>query len=1338
MKHLSTIQILLLCLLLPINYELFAKSDPLEFRSGNLVITLEDHLHHPYYWWPTTLLNYTVRFDKEPLSKQFTLKENNKGESIPFQISNIEKLADGKYISTLSFTSDLPSGEKKSFSFQNNSAGKKFPDVKVTEAKEYITVQTDKFSVRLPVSRGSSVECPGPVLGLTDMQGKWIGTSRLETSGKKVKSITTRPLSVGSLFAEYQVKYDFEDGAVYEVEIKCINGKDFFEVREKMSGFGTAGGVYWQINWNGFSPTHRQAPNRPYFSRSGYNTQTDKPGFGRFEWEEIDMVLSAGSGGIKAASPNGKLPFEVDSYAGFGGDWTLTSSVFWDANAMQSIGVFAKDASEWNDYLYPMGAISGLLSVEFYYRDKQLLWQYPLYNGKRYTAISCYDHAKDISHMDELEKLYQPQKHPLGFTYRVNMSQCSHNTHLQNRHGTIDLDRIKDWTLTYPDSLPLGPVIFKENDIRSENDLERMFFYSFFILELPVSGPGQNSGYGPANSYMFYLPWVQALNRLLPTITKENREKYIAMYLFHSYIAAGEEYMPMSNLLSQPPSWLFNVKGTAALAAFLLPEHPEAQNWEEMFSKTIELNMHYHTRPDVKAWDAKGGRTRQNLGTYVWSYLQPIINFNFLIRNHGSGRNFLAGEEQAMMGSWLLNSLSSPYDGETVEFYLDEKKNLHPHFWGIVTKEEGPRRVHSPQGAHSARRKPPAEMWYFGEMLKNYDPLLSENLCYVSKPDDDFLQKIELSVMYPINKVDKGTPPDFKSAKFTGYGTVFRAGVGTDEELSVHLSQIDKGPNNRWGFAADGGTGGIYFYAKGKSYSYNGKEDVGDRLIDDISLNTNFGVFKNGTFKSIGQNVLSRPLYDLEIGQFTEIVSSRETSYSYPEYLGRSIMLVGTDYFIVYDDVYFNDVISRFSWFTHPNEDIPDIQVIKAGRTGPRYFAGKPTKTELSGPESKGVWYDGSGDFLTFVSHKQGFQTQISKFGAIIQNPSGEKDFIFRNDTEVIVEEPEMVFSGLAGFIRKRENGLSEMAIFHGTKIGDENVIIETLNPEAGISAVPEHENRISGKYYSMENSQLTFRWRNTKPGKISFYLNGIKQTVRDTEDGISVNVPAGSHIWNIGDLPIPPRPEILFTRNDKGNVLFAIRPVPGASNYRYEYSTDTGETWNLLKKQSGTSILIKPKSNETKGYVRVIASNEEHSGKTSIIYPVYFTREKPPFPDGLKLKVLNSNEVDLSWGKVLGCDQFKLYRRTQGKNEKFQLVYKGELNRFRDKLIAGSGITEYCVASVNGNGEGKLSHPVTNDPDSWFTFDPMPSEPFRRTGLPSLLPSGDYNLKDSETYYPE
>jgi len=1310
------------------------------FSSGKAEIILEDHLNHPFYWWPNTLLNYPVLFNEAISVDELVLIDGKTGIQQPFQITGLGKSSGGKTEAVIHFMSDLPSGAKRVFILQKG-VPEKFPSIRVENKGDEIMVQSDKLTLWMPASsEGSTGVIPGPVLSIAQDINQRLGQSHFNTNGKVLRSITSSVTNQGPVFTDINVNYLFTDGATYNAGIRCIKGYEFVEIKEQMNGFSDNEKGDWEIDWKGFSPTHRQAPNHPHYNNEPYIPARKETGFGRFAWETINQTMLEGHLGIIYSADESKIPFEINIYGNYPAEKTVTSSLFWDEKSMQSVGIFMNNASGWDDQQYAIWHITGKLNVSFYYKNGQFSWKYPLVNGKRSTGLSCYNHQKDIDFMTDLEQKYQPQQHPSGFTYRAHMSQLSHNNFLQNRYGTINLDKIKDWVLTYPDSLPLGPVIFKISGVNSVKELEKNFLYSEFVMELPISGTCQNSGYGPTRNRQFYGSWVEALNRLLPDMAPSDREKIISMFLFHCYVAADEEYMPMRTMLSGHPNFLADVKSTPAMGVFLFPKHPEAKAWEELFSKYIELNTHYHTRPDVTSWNATGGRWTENLGTYVWAYLKPSLRANYLLQNYFQGTNHFANANNEILGSWLLNSLSAPYNGESMSFYTGAGKKLDNHYWGIVTNDLGPRRIHPPQGAHSARRMPSASLWLLGQDLKYYNPLLSENISFISHPydnEEEILDKSKdpFSIMYPEKEVDPGTPPDFKSTKFTGYGITLRAAVGTKDELSVHLQQIDAGPNYRWGVAADGGCGNIYFYASGKSYSHNGKEDSGDRRVQDTDLITNFGVFKDGKFKSIGSNVLSSPMFDLEIGQFAELLPSQKNSYSWPEYQGRSIMLLGADYFILYDDVHDNNIAGRLSWFTHPEEELPQIEIVKAGGLGSYSNNGKTDKTELAGKESKGVWYDGSGDFLTFVSHKKGYTTEPTAYGGIVTSKEGRKDYIFRNDLPVEVNEEGRVFSGTAGFIREKEAGQHELALFHGTRIGDGNFEINTTNQDAGISTVLSNDQSISGLYSSSRSSDVTFKWNRKISKEMRFYLDGVSQSVKATDETIVTIIPAGKHIWNLTvSLPDLPRPEIDCTRNDMGKVLFDVHPVDGATSYRFDYSTDIGKTWTKLKEQPKTQILLRALKNEAKGYIRVVALNKEHESLPSVIYPLYFTSEKPHYPDGLKVNI-GIGKIDLTWGKVLGCMEFKLYRRIQG-SEKFKVIYHGKEPLFNDNSLQANKIYEYTVTAVNGNGESGLSNSLNNDPASWMNFNPMPGEPFRRS-VNLYDGSRDNSGNPVDLYYP-
>jgi len=1316
----NIIRLIFVCLWISNNF--LTAENKVIISNDKADITLKDYIRHPLYTWPNTLLSYMIESDRVIDRSGYVLINQQTGKQVPFQI--VTNLS-GEKKEMLYFMSDLPSKGEYNFIFRKGEP-EQFKPVSIEKETDSYLVTTDKFSLRIPASSGSQATISGPVMSISKDKQNWKGKSYFDSQAGVLKNLKTELISEGPVFAEFMLTYTFENNSVYTAWVRCVNGYDFVELKEEMTGFPVERKAHWNIVWEGFSPTHRQAPNHPYGQ-----PKDDAVGFDRYDWEKIDQTMLNSHHGInKEVSDDGKIPFDLGIYGNWPAEGNLTSVLFWNENKNESVGVFVKDIAYWNDNQYAIWHDTRDISVKFYYKDNLLRWSYPVISGTRYTALSFYPHEKDIEFLEQLESISKPVRNPDGTTYRAKPGQLSYNSYLQNKHSTLDLNKVKDWTLVYPETAVFPRSVFDGLRKQTPQEFEQQFFYGDFSNELAVSGPCQNSGYGPTVSRAFYDHYTPYMNILLPEMTIDQRERMIAMYLVHSYIAAGEEYMPMRNMLSGHPNFLSDVKSVPAFASYLFPEHPKADEWADMFEKYIDLNSHYHARPDVKSWDAVGGRWTENINTYIWGFIRPAIRANYLLRLK-DGKQRMANGQMVMIGSYVMNALSAPFDGGSTD--LADK-----HFWGSVTPENGPQRVISAQGAHAVRRMLPAAYWLWGKDLENYDPLLSENMRYLARPEFEDAEMRDradnsFNCMYPLDTDDSGTPPSLESIKMTGYGIILRAAVGTKDELSIHLGQIDNGPNYRWGIVGDGGCGSIYFYANGKSFSDNGKEDSGDRRLQDNDMVTGFGVFKDGRFKGIGKGDLTCPLYDFSVGQFAEIQSSKERQYSWPEYTGRSIMLVGSDYFMIYDDVYNANMATRFSWFTRPDEDLPELEVLKGGGADYTYSTKKAEYTIHSGRESKGVWFDGTGDFLTFVSHKKGYTGLPTSYGCIISTPEGFSDHIFRNDLTVNVNEDNITFEGTSGFVRMKP-AHKELAIFHGSRIGVDGFEIKPQSEKAGLSAIMLNNENVKGQYYCMEETAVSFKWKNGLPARLNIYVDGVKQKPVVQGDEMCINFPAGKHIWNITKgLPDLPRPQIKYTIHKNNDAEVEVYPVPGAKNYRFEYSINADENPVWKKEQSQRKLTIKPQKNEKKGYVRITALNDEHTSLPSVIYPVYFTQEKPHFPDGLKV-IPEDDHVRLSWGKVLGCKDYKVYKKED--DNSFRLIYSGANNTFSDHRYKKGDVYEYVVSAVNGNGESKMSLPVTTDLNSWLHFTPKKGERFRRVVTKEDPVDNEGNKTSS--YYPE
>src|SRR5690606_25155469 len=124
--------------------------------------------------------------------------------------------------------------------------------------------------------------------------------------------------------------------------------------------------------------------------------------------------------------------------------------------------------------------------------------------------------------------------------------------------------------------------------------------------------------------------------------------------------------------------------------------------------------------------------------------------------------------------------------------------------------------------------------------------------------------------------------------------------------------------------------------------------------------------------------------------------------------------------------------------------------------------------------ESKGLHFDGNGNFLTMVCHHtnayNGFgpilQVDTTDYGAKIKL-SGREDYIFRDEAEIHYDSRGITFTGYAGIVRLHGEYKAEAALFQGNRIAVRGVDI-SIRPADG-SGDPE----AAGIGFTVEQEQL-------------------------------------------------------------------------------------------------------------------------------------------------------------------------------------------------------------------------------------------------------------------------
>ena len=1268
------------------------KKQPLKWSGEGISILLKDDLNLPNMSWPLTLLEYPVDFSSKPVNiKELILIDNASNQSIPFQMTNV-KLVNGKIqTATLCFLSDLPSGARKEFRLtQKTNSGeiKKptlFSTVSVATEGTQNTINNGLVKFQIPVP-GEYQKLPASILQLGN-ETEWLGQSVMPAN-LSFQKLKVSELSVGSLFAQYLLDYQFAGGKNFQLNIRLTAGMNYIETEENMTGFSDADSLAWRIVWSGFQPEIRYCPNRP-----GAPTYKDKKGYDSFTWENI-----AGSDGdpkgVKHPDmpydqknlSNGLLPFKIAPYHNWMTWWRLPSAAFWNEKTGQTVGLFIKDFEKWVDPAYPVWGSKDNLSVHFYYKNG-FYWSFPLVTGKRSTALAIYPHAKDVE-----------------VANRTNLPQV-YIDYLRRWYGWISLNKTKDWVLDYASGKPAHQIFFSSKAQEAKFNPKNLLS----DLKRTVGGMAEagerSKGPNPVGTRTFYDNLTPLFENAESTLSEQDYRQARACYLFMTYVFMDETLMPVRNLLSGHPNFLADIKGVPGMAAFLFPDHPEAKEMADHFEKAIALNLRYHTRPDEPAWEAKGGRWTENLSCYTWAFLRPTLKTSYLLHYFYDGKNRMLQPNISLYGDWLLNSLTSP---------LDNAKG---------------RRTYPPQGAHSRILTPSNMLFTLGQELYYYDPLLAEHLFWVSSPDDHgFENKVGVPDSWdgPAKGVFKnpgGTNPHLKSAKYTGYGFNLRQNFGKPDEMYVQLQQIDDGPNYRWGRAGKGGNGIIYYYANGRQYSHNGIEDVGDAPMGDTERCTNFGVKKDksyrciGDYRSVGRNDLTDPLYDFGFAQFASIEANGDAA---PEYQSRSVLMSDNDYIVILDDVKDNTVESRLSWFVDKGDDFPVIDQLKPGAKG--FDANiqpsvSPYHKDNGEVTTKGRYYDGKGDFLTFVTHKKELKPVLDGAAYRIGKPDGSTEWVIRDDHSVVFNHDNLVFEGSAGMVRQSADKKSfEAALFQGKKIGIGGIVAQFPEPQQyGGMSLKNSANGFSGIIQVRKETAVQYSLDQASKG-LTFYLDGKEVTLNQTEGTkYSISVPAGKHEWQWTSAGvIPTAPEI--KRSVSGATWCEIEwsKVPGAITYSIQKSTNAGADWsNVVDGIQNTNYKLSGLTEGKKVHLRILAKGKSGVSMPSGDYPVYPASAKPHSPEGL-IAVKTGNEVSLSWGQVLGADQYKLYQREKGSSD-FKAIYSGTNHIASVKLAGSAKIYEFSVTAANGNGESAKSILADTDESRSINWYPMPGEIFRR-----------------------
>jgi hypothetical protein len=642
-----------LCLALPALAESSKPADgrPRQFSRD---IRLTDVLNHR---WVDELVTYALDFPaKQATLRSIRLYDVEGKKEVPFQLSEVVfHDAERQFVksATIAFFADeLPAMGTRQFTVlwdPGTFPGTTQPAAALKETDleaETFEVTNGLFGVRLAGKKRfdppvEAATVPGPLRGFKGPDGVWRGSSRFVTNAKLL-GWTSELVEQGPLWKRYRVRFKFDGGRFYELDLKMVVDHPYAYVTERNnfrlrlaelshplcgpSGHMAHGKCY--TRW-GVADQLRILMKENFDPDVCYTPETFCYGFAQdpLKHDEVKVWTA-----VRPVFPSVDAP------------WLGTYST--DEKKNDLIAIVGRDAAHWE---YPDSSINPHhltpgVNAEMHFVDEpgeHAYYRIPVARAVRHWLLAVGDKR-------EWTQLRYPGSRQTAYPYLA---------HLRTKVCDLPLDKVKDWHLNWEQKLPGHPRLFF-SPVEAEALLRRIEAHEPFKRYLPkvkgvltgeggaktVQGVSAHDGGNMVDKLLRvgYSGFVQSISIVRPMRGVAEALDYNARTLDPAQVARTRREMAfLASVVTDGDYWQYAwSKGRTSylpnfgsdlylavgLMALVLPDHPNSKQWLQYMRGELDKELTYYISPD--------GAGEENIANYyLWTWRQLTVLLGALKHN---------------------------------------------------------------------------------------------------------------------------------------------------------------------------------------------------------------------------------------------------------------------------------------------------------------------------------------------------------------------------------------------------------------------------------------------------------------------------------------------------------------------------------------------------------------------------------------------------------------------------------------------------------------------------------------------------------------------------------